>query len=78
MTIDFSDKQLTLLKEVLQEYRDECYDGMFEFRDTAAATDDETIRSEYTKLALGEEVRFNETKELLEFVEKYEELMKGR
>lgn len=78
MKLDLSDKQFELLKDVLNEYAEECYQSMFELQRTAMEADDETIKSEYNKLARSEEERFNEVHELADFIERYGELMKGR
>lgn len=78
MKLDLSDKQFELLKDVLNEYAEECYQSMFELQRTAMEADDETIKSEYNKLARSEEERFNEVHELSDFIERYGELMKGR
>lgn len=78
MKLDLSDKQFELLKDVLNEYAEECYQSMFELQRTAMDADDETIKAEYSRLAQSEEERFNEVHELADFIERYGELMKGR
>ena len=78
MKLDLTDKQFDLLKEVLAEYAEECYQSMFELQRTAMELDDETIRNEYNKLAQAEEERFNEVHQLADYVERYGELMRGR
>lgn len=78
MKLDLSDKQFELLKDVLSEYAEECYQSMFELQRTAMDADDEAIKAEYNKLAQSEEERFNEVHELADFIERYGELMRGR
>lgn len=78
MKLDLTDKQFDLLKEVINEYAEECYQGMFDFQRTAMEAEDESIKKEYSRLAQGEETRFNEVHELAEYIEKYGELMKDR
>lgn len=78
MNIDLSDKQLELLKDVLSEYSEGCYHTMFEYRHTAVDAEDEFIKNEYSALAQSEETRFKETQELLDYITKFEELMKKR
>lgn len=78
MLIDLSDNQLTLLKEVVGEYLEGCYHGMFEYQRMAMDAEDDYIKKEYSALAQTEEARFNDVKSLSEYIEKYEELMKGR
>ena len=78
MKLDLTDKQFDLLKEVLGEYAEECYQSMFEFQRTSMEADDEAIRAEYARLAQSEEARFNEVHQLADYVERYGELMKGR
>jgi hypothetical protein len=77
MKIEFTDEQLTLLKEVLDEYAESCYSDMFEYKRIAVDGDDKLIRDEYNALADQEEARFNEVKKLSEYIVKYEELMKN-
>lgn len=78
MKLDLSDKQFELLKDVLNEYAEECYQSMFELQRTAMEADDDAIKAEYNRLAQSEEERFNEVHELADFIERYGELMKGR
>ena len=78
MKLDLTDAQFDLLKEVLAEYAEECYQSMFDFQRTAMELEDEAIKAEYLKLAQSEEARFGEVRELADFVERYGELMRGR
>ncbi|HHU21940.1 MAG TPA: hypothetical protein GXZ52_00745 [Clostridiales bacterium] len=78
MTVDFSDRQFSLLKEIIAEYRDCCYQGIIDYQKAALAAEDAAVKREYKALAQGEEDRFVEVKELLEYIEKFEELMKNR
>lgn len=78
MKIEFSDEQLALLKEILAEYRDGCYQSIFDLQRAATEAEDQQISQEYTSLAVSEEGHFFKVKELLEYIERYEELMKGR
>ncbi len=78
MKLDLTDKQFELLKDVLREYTEDCYQSMFDFQRTALDVPDEAIKAEYSRLAQSEEARFNEVRELTDYIEKYGELMKGR
>jgi hypothetical protein len=78
MTIEFTDKQLSLLKEIIAEYQEYCYQGMIDYQKAALDAEDAAVRQEYRSLARGEEDRFAAAKALLEYIEKYEELMKSR
>ena len=77
MNIQFTDAQLALLKEVLSEYAEDCYQSMFDFQHTAIDAQEDFLKKEYSALAQSEEARFNEVKELLSYIERFEELMKG-
>lgn len=77
MKIEFSSSQLELLKSVIAEYADDCYHSMFEYQHIAIEAPDEAIKKEYALLAQSEETRFNDIKKLSEYIEKYEELMRG-
>lgn len=78
MKLDLSETQFELLKDVLKEYAEECYQSMFEFQRTALDADDDMIKAEYNRLAQSEEARFNDVHQLAEYVERYGELMKCR
>ncbi|MGI5936289.1 MAG: hypothetical protein ACOX7I_05775 [Oscillospiraceae bacterium] len=78
MTIDFTDKQFSLLKEIIAEYQEYCYQGMIDYQWAALDAEDAAVKQEYKALAQGEEDRFTESKALLEYIEKYEELIKNR
>ena len=75
MTVDFS-TQFSLLKEIIAEYRDCCYQGIIDYQrlplPRRMPPSSGSIRP-----CPGEEDRFVEVKELLEY-EKFEELMKNR
>ena len=76
MKIEFTDEQLTLLKDVLKEYAEICYQEMFDYKHIAVDADDKYVADEYNALADGEEAQFNEVKKLSEYIEKYEALMR--
>ena len=76
MKIEFTDEQLTLLKEVLAEYAEICYQEMFDYKHTAVDADDRQVAAEYNALADQEEERFKSVKALLSYVERYEALMR--
>lgn len=78
MKLDLTDKQFELLKDVLTEYAEECYQSMFELQRTAIDAEDDAIRAEYNRLAQSEESRFNEVHQLADYIERYGELMKDR
>ncbi len=78
MQIDFTDKQLALLKDILKEYAEESYHSMFEFQHAAIDAADELIQKEYAAMAQAEEAHFNEVKDLQDYIERYEALMRGR
>lgn len=77
MKIEFNDQQLELLKEVLSEYAELCYQDMFDYKRVAVDTEDQIIRDEYNAMADAEEERFNQVKSLSEYIVKYEELMRN-
>lgn len=78
MKIEFSEQQLTLLKEIINEYSDSCYHSMIEYQRVAVDADDEYIAKEYASLAQAEEEHFCRCKDLIEYIVKYEDLMGGR
>ena len=77
MKIEFNDQQLELLKEVLSEYAELCYQDMFDYKRVAVDAEDQIIRDEYNAMADAEEERFNRVKSLSEYIVKYEELMRN-
>lgn len=76
MKIDFNDEQLELLKEILAEYAEMCYQEMFDYKHIAMEADEQFVRDEYNALADSEEERFNRVKKLSEYIVKYEALMR--
>ena len=76
MKIEFNDDQLTLVKEILEEYAEMCYREMFEYKRIAVDAEEKFVRDEYNALADAEEERFNRTKSLSEYIVKYEDLMR--
>lgn len=76
MKIDFNDEQLALLKEVVGEYAEQCYEEMLEFKRIAVEADDRFVMDEYNALADAEETRFKQVKSLGEYIARYEELMR--
>ena len=76
MKIEFTDEQLTLVKEVLAEYAEICYQEMFDYKRVAVDADDKFVSDEYNALADAEEERFQKVKNLLSFIERYEALMR--
>lgn len=76
MKIDFSDGQLALLKEIVAEYAEICYQEMFDYKRVAVEADERFVRDEYNALADSEEARFTQVKKLSEYIEKYEALMR--
>lgn len=77
MKIEFNDEQLALLKEILDEYAEMCYQEMFDDKRIALEAEEKFVKDEYNALADAEEERFNRVKALSEYVVKYEELMKN-
>ncbi len=77
MKIDFNDEQLALLKEVVGEYAEQCYEEMLEFKRIAVEADDKFVMDEYNALAESEEARFRQVKSLGEYIARYEELMRN-
>ncbi len=77
MKIEFNEQQLELLKEVLSEYAELCYQDMFDYKRVAVDAEDQIIRDEYNAMADAEEERFNRVKSLSEYIVKYEELMRN-
>lgn len=74
MKIEFTQEQLALLRDVLTEYTESCYQEMFDYKRIALEAQEDVIRREYSAYAEEEEVRFNEVKALAEYIEKYLEL----
>lgn len=77
MDIKFNDEQLTLVKEVLAEYAEMCYQAMFEYKRVAVDADEKFVADEYNAMADAEEERFSRVKSLSEYIVKYEELMRN-
>ena len=77
MKIEFTDEQLVLLKDVLEEYSSMCYDEMFEYKHIAVDAEEKFVRDEYNALADAEEERFNRVKALSDYIVKYEALMRN-
>ena len=76
MKIDFNDEQLALLKEIVDEYAEMCYQEMFDYKRIAVEAEEQFVRDEYNALADSEEERFTQVKKLGEYIEKYEALMR--
>ena len=77
MKIEFNDDQLTLVKEILEEYAEMCYQEMFEYKRVAVDAEEKFVRDEYNALADEEEERFGQVKALSEYIVKYEDLMRN-
>ncbi len=71
MIVEFSDKQFELLYEVVEEYRDMCYDSMFDYKHCAVDAEDPIIKKQYNDLADEEEERFNTVKKLAKYLKRY-------
>ena len=76
MKIEFNDDQLGLLKEVLEEYAEICYQEMFDYKHVALEADEKFVKDEYNAMAEEEEQRFGRVKALSEYIVKYEALMR--
>lgn len=76
MKIEFNDDQLSLLKEILAEYAELCYQEMFDYKRVAVEADEAFVRDEYNALADSEETHFNAVKKLADYIERYEALMR--
>ena len=77
MKIDFTDEQLTLLKEIVDEYAEMCYQEMFDYKHIAVDAEEKFVADEYNALADQEEERFNQVKKLSEYIVRYEALMRN-
>lgn len=77
MKIELNDDQLALVKEILEEYAEMCYQEMFEYKRIALEAEEKFVKDEYNALAESEEERFGRVKSLSEYIVKYEELMKN-
>ena len=77
MKIEFTDEQLALVKEVLSEYAEMCYQEMFDYKRIALEAEEKFVKDEYNAMADEEEERFTKVKALGEYIVKYEELMKN-
>ena len=76
MKIEFTDEQLALLKEVLAEYGEICYQEMFDYKHIAVDAEEQFVRDQYNALADAEEDRFKKVKALASYIERYEALMR--
>ncbi len=76
MKIDFTDEQIALLKEIVDEYAEICYQEMFEYKHVAVDAEEKIVADEYNALAEQEEERFRQAKKLSEYIVKYEALMR--
>lgn len=76
MKIEFSDEQLALVKEIVGEYAEMCYQEMFDYKRVAVDAEEKFVKDEYNALAEQEEERFRQVKKLSEYIEKYEALMR--
>lgn len=76
MKIDFNDEQLELLKEIISEYAEMCYQEMFDYKRIAVEADEQFVKDEYNAMADSEEEHFNKVKKLTEYIERYEALMR--
>ena len=76
MKIEFTDEQLDLLKEIVDEYAEMCYQEMFEYKRIAVEAEEKFVRDEYNALAEQEEARFTQVKKLSEYIARYEALMR--
>ena len=77
MKIEFSDGQLSLLKEIVSEYAEMCYQEMFDYKRIAVEAEEKFVKDEYNAMADEEEERFTKVKALGEYIVKYEDLMKN-
>ena len=77
MKIEFTDEQLALVKEVLSEYAEMCYQEMFDYKRIAVEAEEKFVKDEYNAMADEEEERFTKVKALGEYIVKYEDLMKN-
>ena len=77
MKIEFTDEQLALVKEVLSEYAEMCYQEMFDYKRIAVEAEEKFEKDEYNAMADEEEERFTKVKALGEYIVKYEDLMKN-
>lgn len=76
MKIEFNDDQLSLLKEIVNEYAEMCYQEMFDYKRIAVEAEEQFVKDEYNALADSEEERFGRVKKLSEYIERYEALMR--
>lgn len=77
MKIEFTDEQLALVKEIVSEYAEMCYQEMFDYKRIAVDAEEKFVKDEYNALAAQEEERFSKVKSLSEYIVKYEELMRN-
>ena len=76
MKIEFNDEQLALVKEVLAEYAEICYQEMFDYKHIAVDAEEQFVKDQYNALADGEEERFKKVKARASYIERYEALMR--
>ena len=77
MEIKFNDEQLELVKEIMAEYAEMCYQAMFEYKRGAVDAEEQFVKDEYNAMADAEEERFTKVKALSEYIVKYEDLMRN-
>ncbi len=77
MEIKFNDEQLELVKEIMAEYAEMCYQAMFEYKRVAVDAEEQFVKDEYNAMADAEEERFTKVKALSEYIVKYEALMRN-
>ncbi|MGI5971465.1 MAG: hypothetical protein ACOX7P_07085 [Oscillospiraceae bacterium] len=71
MNIELTNEQLIVLRTVVEEYTDISYSTILDYQKSAAAADDETVKSVYLKYAREEEEKYNEVKALRDYLSDY-------
>jgi len=72
MNLELTQEQFDSLKGIVAEYRDGCYQGIFEYQRYAMGVEDSTVKQQYTRMAEEEEARFTEAKVLSEYLDSIE------
>ena len=72
MNLELTQEQFDSLKEIVAEYTDGCYEGIFEYQRYALGVEDSSVKQQYTKMAQEEEARFTQAKVLSEYLNSIE------
>ncbi len=72
MTIEFTDGQFELLKEIVRDYTDYTYETILDYNRCAMEAEEDIIRDNYKNLAEGEEEKYNAARKLRAYLDLFE------